>query len=271
MSYFGENNWFRDDRGIFEMELSPYAITLRVFLAAVANSEGESWYSLDTMQQALSMGRHSLVKAVRELEGKHLLVVCRQRGRKVNLYRLLPVDPVRGAHCSEPAAVRQAHRSDDLVVRDAHCKWGVMVRHAHSNKNRERTIKISLERMNRLFPAECLSPEVPKDPERVLPVLREFHRCYVEFFGAEPPKAQFDWSRDGKRVKELPSSYTLEILMPLVPVFFDSPGYVTRGYRFQDFIEAIPRLMKGASPHGRGEHDSPATECRPSADFSDWG
>lgn len=81
MAFFGKNNWFTDDRSIFEMGLSPYGITLRVFLAAVANSEGKSWYSLDTMQQALNMGWHSLVKAVKELEERHLLIVGRKGGR----------------------------------------------------------------------------------------------------------------------------------------------------------------------------------------------
>lgn len=82
MAFFGENNWFTDDRSIFEMGLSPYGITLRVFLAAVANSEGKSWYSLDTIQQALNMGRHSLVKAVKDFEEKHLLIVGRKQGRR---------------------------------------------------------------------------------------------------------------------------------------------------------------------------------------------
>lgn len=82
MAFFGENNWFRDDRRIFEMGLSPYAVTLRVFLAAAANPQGESWYSLDRMQQALNVGRHSLVKAVKDFEEKHLLIVGRKRGRR---------------------------------------------------------------------------------------------------------------------------------------------------------------------------------------------
>lgn len=77
MAYFEESNWFRDSREIFEPGLSPYAIAVRMFLAAVANSDGKSWYSPDSMQEFLNMGRHSLVKAVKELEGRALFAVMR--------------------------------------------------------------------------------------------------------------------------------------------------------------------------------------------------
>lgn len=264
MTYFDESNWFRDSREIFELGLSPYAIAVRVFLAAVANSDGESWYSLDRMQELLNMGRHSLVKAVKELEGRGLLAVRKGRSRKVNLYRLLPV--VRDEHCSGADVVRTAHRSESRTVRRAHCKDGVAVRHGPANKNRERKIRRTLARINPLFPEGSL-PEgaaggkitTPKgSDERVTPVLRKFHRCYVEHFNIEPPKAQLDWAREGKRIKDLPEDYTADLLITLIPAFFDSPGYVTRSYRFQDFIEAIPRLMKGANPNGHGGHDSAA-------------
>lgn len=228
MTCFDESNWFRDSREIFELGLSLYAIAVRVFLAAVANSDGESWYSLDSMQEILNMDRHSLVKAVKELEGRGLLAVREGRGRKVNLYQLLPV--VCDAHCSVGDVVHSAYRSESGTGRHAHWKDGVTVCHEPSSKNRERKTSRCLVRLNPLFPGGSL-PEgaaggkiiTPKgSDERVTPVLREFHRCYVEHFNIEPPKAQFDWAREGKRIKDLPEDYTADLLITFqLGAFFD--------------------------------------------------
>lgn len=89
------------------------------------------------------------------------------------------------------------------------------------------------------------------DP-RVQPVLRAFYDGYTLRFGKPPTEVVLNFGRDGKRVKKLPPAYTADELLEYIERFFrpDTPGWVTRDFSFQAFLQAIPRLQEVAS----GEH-----------------
>jgi len=86
------------------------------------------------------------------------------------------------------------------------------------------------------------------DP-RVQPVLRAFYDCYTRRFGKPPTEVVLNFGRDGKRVKKLPPAYTTDELLEYIERFFrpDTPGWVTRDFSFQAFLQAIPRLQEVAS------------------------
>jgi hypothetical protein len=89
---------------------------------------------------------------------------------------------------------------------------------------------------------------------------------FEKSLGKKPSKYVLDWRRDGKRLRELPADYTADQLIELVGKFFEAPGYVTKGFGFKDFLEAIPRLLKEEARHERRIRPV----ARPSADFSGW-
>src|SRR5690606_4579424 len=86
----------------------------------------------------------------------------------------------------------------------------------------------------------------------VQPVLRAFYDGYTLRFGKPPTEVVLNCGRDGKRVKKLPPAYTADELLEYIERFFrpDTPGWVTRDFSFQAFLQAIPRLQEVAS----GEH-----------------
>ncbi|MBE3586235.1 MAG: helix-turn-helix domain-containing protein [Thermoanaerobacter sp.] len=107
--------------------------------------------------------------------------------------------------------------------------------------------------------------------ERVQPVLKHFYEKFKEHVGVEPTKQAFDWGRDGKRIKELPQSYTEELLTECIFKFFAAPGYIKRNCRFGDFLNALPRLLTGDYDEGGKNHGAkwiPAPE--PSKSWDDW-
>src|SRR5690606_34107451 len=89
------------------------------------------------------------------------------------------------------------------------------------------------------------------DP-RVQPVLRALYDGYTLRFGKPPTEGVRNSARDGKRVKKLPRTSTAQELAEDVKRLCapDTPGWVTRDFSFQAFLQAIPRLQEVAS----GEH-----------------
>jgi len=108
--------------------------------------------------------------------------------------------------------------------------------------------------------------------DRVQPVLKSFYEKFKEHVGVEPAKTAFDWGRDGKKIKELPGSYTTELLIECVEKFFVAPGYIKRNCRFSDFLNALPRLLTGDYQDEGGKNHGakwiPAPE--PSKSWDDW-
>jgi hypothetical protein len=109
--------------------------------------------------------------------------------------------------------------------------------------------------------------------ERVQPVLKHFYEKFKEHVGVEPTKTAFDWARDGKRIKQLPSSYTTKLLVECIDKFFQTPGYIKRNCRFGDFINALPRLLTGdynEKEDKRYERKHSKPPAGVSSDFSSW-
>src|SRR5690606_32024151 len=88
-----------------------------------------------------------------------------------------------------------------------------------------------------------------KTDPRVRPVLTAFYDAYMSRFGKPPTEVVLNFGRDGKRVKKLPPAYTADELLEYIERFFrpDTPGWVTRDFSFQAFLQAIPRLQEVAS------------------------
>lgn len=113
--------------------------------------------------------------------------------------------------------------------------------------------------------------EEAPDP-RVRPVQEAFVAAFKEAVGHEPTPRHFTYGRAGKLIRELPASYTAEVLVAAVPRFFQAPGYVRRNLSFQAFIDALPRLVSGevgrpAADRRRRAHIGPD---RTEADYTDW-
>ncbi|MCL6447590.1 MAG: helix-turn-helix domain-containing protein [Armatimonadetes bacterium] len=107
---------------------------------------------------------------------------------------------------------------------------------------------------------------------RVSPVLTKFYEAFKENIGAEPTRTVLNFGRDGKRIKELPESYTAELLIECVDKFFAAPGYIRRNCSFSDFLSALPRLIK--NDYQEGGKTNARTKWRPalepSKSWDDW-
>ena len=85
MSYF--DSVYRD------LELTPRAKTVLLYLQDRANREGESWYAIGTIARDLSLSRSTVKRALADLARLgRVEILPRYRengGRTSNLYRLL--------------------------------------------------------------------------------------------------------------------------------------------------------------------------------------
>lgn len=68
---FRKKNWFWDFNSVFESDLSPYAKLVRLFLARCADNETRASYpSLNTICAHCGISKHTVIKAINELENK---------------------------------------------------------------------------------------------------------------------------------------------------------------------------------------------------------
>lgn len=253
--------WIQFDMVARNPLISLQAKGVYMILVSYANNKGECWPGIERLAAEMGVHERTIRRSINELVEKGAITKV-SRGKKLtNVYNVTghicpPTEEVTGHICP-------SDRTYLSGVTGHICPSEMDSSPTAPCDSGNRTAQYnSIKEQPNILPAKTGKENVDI---RVSPLLRVFREGFINHVGYEPTKAAFDYGRDGKRIKELPSGYTTEILLSLVTKFFAAQGWVTKQYSFKNFLDAIPQLIKGDAGHGK--HGKPAMP--PSTDFSD--
>jgi len=264
--------WEHFDSVIRNPDISTSARCLYAILTTYADKDGICWPGIERLAAEMGTTRRTISNLIKELVEKKAISVVRRGKTLTNVYSL--TGEVMGNTFPITEEVMgnifpSDGKSISYVMGNlATSKMGSSLTAARDSGNRTAQYNSKKEQLSNLGGKK--PPKKNSDnsvDSRVRIVQQKFYDCFKQYVGIEPTKAAFDWGRDGKRIKKLPDSYTAEMLVDLIPRFFKSPGYISRDYSFQSFINAIPQLLKQEVPTNGKTRVKPK---EPSRDFSDW-
>ncbi|WP_073167732.1 helix-turn-helix domain-containing protein [Desulfofundulus australicus] len=288
---------------IRDSTISLPARALYAILWSYADREGFCWPGIKVLAQETGYTERGVIKLLQELIEKGAIVKKRRGKTLTNVYSVIgTVVPVSDRNCGSGHKESDRNCGSYHLENEVNCSSPVIGTVVHSevncgssenalpaysgkasgepiipikkpNENTNLNLKETIVSVGRKKSSKS-NPKTTTTDERVQPVLKRFFETFKEHVGVEPTKTAFDWGRDGKRVKQLPESYSVELLCECIERFFKAPGFVRRNCTFSDFLSALPRLLTGDYKNQEGGKQRARTKWRPapepSKDWSDW-
>jgi DNA-binding transcriptional ArsR family regulator len=248
--------------------ISPGAKAVFALLFTYTNGSGICWPGVERLAQELGKSRRWVMYHLSELTRVGAIERVRRGKTLTNIYRLCgDVQNTAPVMCNILHSDVQNSVSQNASPPYSHAaSEGRNIPEEHTSIEHTSIIPCDKSQGRR---KKKTSPKNETD-NRVNPVLKAFHDEYVKHFGVKPTETVLNFGRDGRRIKKLPADYTTEMLMELIPRFFQAPGYIAKGYDFGVFIAAIPRLMKNETEGKRYDRKHSKPPAGVSKDFSSW-